>query len=212
MGQDRTNERQFTVLEGVAAPFMRENVDTDVVIRIERLVGPDRENLGPWAFESLRYRPDGSENPDFVLNHPHYRGARILLAGRNFGCGSSREGAVWAIRGMGIRCVIAPSFGDIFFNNCFQNGVLPIVLPQAEVEALAEEARAAAEAGATFTIDLEAQEVRTPGKRVVAFTVDPNRRQALLQGLDPIGATLLRDAEIAAFQARDRQERPWVYA
>ena len=202
---------QFTVLEGVAAPLMRENVDTDVIIPIKRLVTLANINLGDWAFEPLRYRKDGSDNPDFVLNQPKYRGSRILLAGRNFGCGSSREGAVVAILGMGIRCVVAPSFGDIFFNNCFQNGVLPIVLPQEEVERLAEEARSSID-GAAFAVDLVAQEIRTPGQRTVSFTVDPNRRQALLQGLDPIGTTLLREEEIASFQQRDRQARPWVYA
>jgi 3-isopropylmalate/(R)-2-methylmalate dehydratase small subunit len=203
--------KQFTVLEGVAAPLMRENIDTDVIIPIKRLVTLANINLGDWAFEPLRYQKDGSENPDFVLNQPRYHGARILLAGRNFGCGSSREGAVVAILGMGIRCVVAPSFGDIFFNNCFQNGVLPIVLPQEEIETLAEEARSSMD-GAAFAVDLVAQEIRTPGQRTVPFTVDPNRRQALLQGLDPIGTTLLREAEIASFQQRDRAARPWVYA
>lgn len=132
---------KFTVLDEIAAPLMRENVDTDVIIRIERLVSLENVDLGKWAFELLRYRPDGSENPDFILNQPRYRASRILLAGRNFGCGSSREGAVVAVLGMGIRCVIAPSFGDIFFGNCFQNGVLPIALPQAEIDKLAQEAR-----------------------------------------------------------------------
>ena len=202
---------QFTVLEGVAAPLMRENIDTDVIIPIKRLVALGQVDLGHWAFEPLRYQADGSENPDFVMHEPRFRGARILVAGRNFGCGSSREGAVLAILGMGVRCVIAPSFGDIFFSNCFQNGVLPIVLPQEEVEKLAEEARTSM-AGATFAVDLQAGEIRTPGQRIVPFTVDPNRRQALLQGLDPIGTTLLRDSDIAAFQQRDRAARPWVYA
>ncbi|MSO75795.1 MAG: 3-isopropylmalate dehydratase small subunit [Alphaproteobacteria bacterium] len=200
----------FTVLEGVAAPLLRENVDTDTVIRIERLVSLEKVDLGHWAFETLRYRKDGSDNPDFVLNQPRYRGARILLAGRNFGCGSSREGAVHAILGMGIRCVIAPSFGDIFFSNCFQNGVLPIVLPQAEIDKLAEEARESA-AGGAFAVDLEAQEIRTPGQRTVSFATDPNRRRALLQGLDPIATTLQRDGDIESFQQRDRQARPWIY-
>ena len=200
----------FTVLEGVAAPLMRENIDTDVIIPIKRLVTLANLDLGEWAFEPLRYLKDGSDNPDFILNQPQFRGARILLAGRNFGCGSSREGAVVAILGMGIRCVIAPSFGDIFFSNCFQNGVLPVVLPQEEVDKLADEARNSMP-GAAFAIDLAAQEIRTPGQRIVPFKVDPNRRQALLQGLDPIGTTLLREPEIAAFQARDRQSRPWVY-
>src|SRR5919205_1213678 len=123
----------FTKVGGPAAPLLRANVDTDLIIRIERLVGTRREELGPFAFEALRRRADGSEDPDFVLNRPEYRGAPILLAGPNFGCGSSREGAVWALMGAGIRCVIAPSFGDIFFSNCFQNGLLPVVLPEETV-------------------------------------------------------------------------------
>jgi len=200
----------FTVLTGVAAPLARENVDTDVIIPIPRLVSLGHVDLGHWAFEALRYNKDGSENPEFVLNQPRYRGAAVLIAHRNFGCGSSREGAVWAIKGMGIRCVIAPSFGDIFFSNCFQNSVLPIVLPQAEIDRLMEEARTST-AGAAFAIDLEAREIRTPGQRTVPFQVDPNRRAALLKGLDPIQTTLLREPEIAAFQQRDRQARPWVY-
>ncbi len=210
MASAQENPRQFTTLEGVAAPLMRENIDTDVIIRINRLVGPDQNNLGPWAFESLRYMPDGSENPEFVFNQPRYRSANIVLAGRNFGCGSSREGAVTAIRGMGIRCVIAASFGDIFFGNCFQNGILPVVLPQEEVDRLAAEARQST-AGATFVVDLTSQEIRTPGQRVLSFSIDPIRRQALLLGLDPIAATQQYAPQLSAFQARDKQERPWVY-
>jgi 3-isopropylmalate/(R)-2-methylmalate dehydratase small subunit len=200
----------FTVLTGVAAPLARENVDTDLIIPIPRLVTLANVDLGRWAFEAIRYHKDGSDNPDFVLNQPRYRGAPILIAGRNFGCGSSREGAVVAIRRMGIRCVIAPSFGDIFFNNCFQNSVLPIALPQAEIDRLMEEARTCM-SGAAFAVDLEAREIRTPGQRTVTFDVDPNRRKGLLQGLDPIDTTLLRDAEIASFQDRDRKARPWIY-
>jgi 3-isopropylmalate/(R)-2-methylmalate dehydratase small subunit len=200
----------FTVLTGVAAPLARENVDTDLIIPIKRLVSLEHVDLGKWAFEAIRYRPDGTDNPDFVLNQPAFRGASILIAHRNFGCGSSREGAVVAIRAMGIRCVIAPSFGDIFFNNCFQNSVLPIVLPQEEIDRLMAEARGSTP-GAAFAIDLEAREIRTPGQRTVPFPVDPNRRHSLLQGLDPIRSTLLRENEIASFQARDRTQRPWVY-
>ena len=142
----------FTVLKGVAAPLMRQNVDTDVIIRIERLIEFGRKELGPYAFESWRYRPDGSENPDFLLNQEPYRNAKILLNGLNFGCGSSREGAVWALLCKGIRCVVAPSFGDIFFGNCFQNGVLPIILPLETVEGMADEARA--NPAGEFTVDL----------------------------------------------------------
>jgi 3-isopropylmalate/(R)-2-methylmalate dehydratase small subunit len=200
----------FTVLTGVAAPFARENVNTDLIIPIPRLVTLANADLGRWAFEHIRYHKDGSDNADFVLNQARYRSAPILIAGRNFGCGSSREPAVVAIRRMGIRCVIAPSFGDIFFNNCFQNSVLPIALPQVEIDRLMEEARTCM-SGAAFAVDLERCEIRTPGQRTVTFDVDPNRRKGLLKGLDPIDATLLRDAEIASFQIRDRKARPWIY-
>jgi 3-isopropylmalate/(R)-2-methylmalate dehydratase small subunit len=200
----------FTVLTGVVAPLARENVDTDLIIPIPRLVTLANVDLGRRAFEAIRYRKDGSENPDFVLNQPRYRGASILIAGRKFGCGSSREGAVVAIRRMGIRCVIASSFGDIFFNNCFQNSVLPIALPQEEVDRLMEEARTCT-SGAAFAVDLEAQEICTPGQRRVGFEVDPNWRQSLLKGLDPIATTSLREGEIASFQDRDRKARPWIY-
>src|SRR5579863_8871350 len=144
---------KFTRLTAVAAPLLKRNIDTDVIIRIEKLISLDRAELGPHAFAPLRYRADGSENPDFVLNRPPYRGAQILIAGENFGCGSSREGAVWALWGMGLRCVIAPSFGDIFFNNCFQNGLLPITLDAAMVERLAELVEASQ--GQPLTVDLE---------------------------------------------------------
>lgn len=199
---------KFTVLKGVAAPLMLANVDTDVIIRMERLSRLARGELGPWAFESLRYLPDGSENPQFLLNQPPWRGASILLAAENFGCGSSRETAVWALWDLGVRCVIAPSFGDIFYGNCFQNGMLPVRLPAAEVEALAAEARG----GATeISVDLEAQQLLTPSGRAIAFDIEPGRRKALLEGMDAIGVTLSHEADIARFQARDRIERPWLY-
>jgi len=199
---------KFTVLKGVAAPLMLANVDTDVIIRMERLSRLDRGELGPWAFESLRYLPDGSENPQFLLNQAPWRGARILLAAENFGCGSSRETAVWALWDMGVRCVIAPSFGDIFYGNCFQNGMLPLRLPAAEVEALAAEARS----GATeITVDLVERRVSTASGRAIAFDIEPGRRETLLEGLDAIGVTLTYAADIARFQTRDRIERPWLY-
>ena len=201
---------KFTTLTAVAAYYPRANVDTDHIIRVERCTKVEKEKLGKYAFEMARFRPDGSDNPAFPLNHDPFRQAQILVGNINFGCGSSREMAVWAVAGMGIRCIIAPSFGDIFFSNCFQNSVLPIVLPQAEIDRLMEEARTST-AGAAFAIDLEAREIRTPGQRTVPFQVDPNRRAALLKGLDPIQTTLLREPEIAAFQQRDRQARPWVY-
>ncbi|MCW5730910.1 MAG: 3-isopropylmalate dehydratase small subunit [Alphaproteobacteria bacterium] len=201
---------KFTRLRAIAAPLMRQNVDTDVIIRIERLIEADRARLGEHAFEAWRFLPDGSENPDFLLNREPYRRAKILLNGVNFGCGSSREGAVWALMGLGIRCVIAPSFGEIFFNNCFQNGVLPVVLPAASVQEIADEV-AGDPAERLVTVDLEAQQVIAPSGKVHGFEIDPLRRTGLLEGLDEIGLTLRRETEIAAFQARDAKARPWVY-
>ena len=201
---------KFTTLQSVAAPLPIANINTDVVIRIERMSKHGRGELGPWALEALRLRPDGSEDPEFILNRPGYRGARILLAGANFGCGSSREMAVWALEEIGIRCIIAPSFGDIFFGNCLQNGVLAIRLPASTVEALVERAsRGVAEA--RLTVDLVKQEIRHEGGSV-PFEIEPLARESLLQGLDPIGVTLQRESEIAVFEARDRLARPWLYA
>jgi 3-isopropylmalate/(R)-2-methylmalate dehydratase small subunit len=200
----------FTTLAGIAAPLLRANIDTDILIRIERLIALAPEALGPYAFESWRYRPDRTENPDFILNREPYRRARILLAGENFGCGSSREGAVWALVGFGIRCVVAPSFGDIFFNNCFQNGVLPVRLEMRDIERIA--AALAADPARAITVDLDTMTIETPLNERIAFTVDAGRRAALLAGLDEVGQTLSRDSEIADFQARDRQDRPWIYA
>lgn len=196
----------FTTLTGRVAPLLQANLDTDVIIRVEHLTAPDQTRLGHFAFEALRYRPDGSENPDFTLNQPAYRGAPILLSGPNFGCGSSREGAVTAIQQMGVRCIIAPSFGDIFFSNCFQNGLLAIRLPEAEVAALA--ARLAH--GGELTVDLERQVV-VAGNEVHRFEVERSRREALLEGLDDIGLTLKQMAAIRGFQAADRARRPWVW-
>jgi 3-isopropylmalate/(R)-2-methylmalate dehydratase small subunit len=200
----------FTTLTAIAAPLLRANIDTDVVIRVERLVAADWANIGKHCFESWRYRPDGSENPDFLLNQPPYREAAILLAGPNFGCGSSREAAVWALMGMGYRAVIAPSFGDIFHNNCFQNGLVPVVLPLQEIEAIAEEVRADPTTR-RVTVDLAAQSVVAPGGRRFAFPFDPMRKAALLEGLTDIEFSLRREADIAAYQRADRARRPWVY-
>ncbi len=198
----------FTTLTGTAAPLMRANVDTDTIIRIERMIGTTPEQMGSWAFEALRFRPDGSEDPDFVLNQAPFRAAPILLAGDNFGCGSSREGAVWALKHAGIRCVAAPSFGDIFYNNCFQNGLLPVVLPQAQLERLAS---GCAGGNARLTVDLHRQVVIGPDGEAMPFQIDAMRREALLQGLDDIGLTLLHDDAIAAFKVRDEAARPWVW-
>ena len=197
----------FTRVVGPAAPFMLRNVDTDLIIRIERLAELKTSELGPYAFESIRYRSDGTESPDFVLNQSAFRGAQILIAGANFGCGSSREAAVWALMGMGLRVIIAESFGDIFFANCFQNGVLPIVLQGKVVETLAEAARRES----PFEVDLRAQTIVTPQRMVVPFQIDPQRLEALLEGLDEIGRTLKRDVDIVAWQASDKAARPWVW-
>jgi 3-isopropylmalate/(R)-2-methylmalate dehydratase small subunit len=200
---------KFTRLEAVAASIAQPNVDTDVIIRVERCARVPRAELGRWAFEALRYRADGTENPDFVLNREPWRRARILVCGENFGCGSSREMAVWAIAAMGIRCLIAPSFGDIFASNCFQNGVLAVRLDRATVARL--HALAADPATATMTVDLGCSTIRTASGEEIAFEVAPLERRALLEGLDPIGLTLTLEQRIAAFEARDRARRPWVY-
>jgi 3-isopropylmalate/(R)-2-methylmalate dehydratase small subunit len=190
---------------------MRSNIDTDVIIRIERLVGTSvRGTLGKWAFGSLRYLPDGSENPEFILNREPYRRAEILITGANFGCGSSREGAVWSLQEMGIRAIIGSSFGDIFFANCFQNGILPIVIDKAIVDGLAAEVEHSQGAG-RVSVDLEGQTITAPSGKQHRFEIDPRRRQGLLQGLDEVALTLQRDAEIRAFQAGDRIERPWIH-
>ena len=198
----------FTQLTAAAAPLLRANIDTDTIIRIERMTGATPEQMGAWAFEALRFRADGSEDPDFVLNQPPFRGAPILLAGANFGCGSSREGAVWALLHSGVRCVIAPSFGDIFANNCFQNGLLPVVLPAAQVQQLAA---ACAGGNARVTVDLQRQLVIGPHGVEMGFQIEALRREAMLRGLDEIGLTLLHDEAITAFQARDMVARPWVW-
>ena len=202
---------KFTKVTGVAAPLMRQNVDTDLVIRIERLVNnTGREGLGPYCFEQIRFKPDGSENPDCVFNQEPYRGAPIILAADNFGCGSSREGAVWALKGMGVKAVIAPYFGDIFNNNCFQNGLLPVALPIHEVEQLADEMKASP-GNARVTVDLENCVVVSPTGRTIPFKVDARRQHAMLNGLDDIAQTMTHQGEIEGWQARDRTERPWIW-
>ena len=201
---------EFVRLRALAAPLMRDNIDTDVIIRIDRLVGGRPDEVGKYAFELLRYLPDGGENPDFVLNREPFRRAQILLAGANFGCGSSREPAVWTLQQMGFRCVVAPSFGDIFFANCFQNGMLPVVMERRTVEAIAAEVEADAAHG-FVTVDLQKQTIVSPSGKEFRFEIEPARREALLHGLDEIGMTMRREAEIAAFQSRDRNRRPWIY-
>ncbi len=205
--------KPFTTLEGVAASLLQDNIDTDVIVRIERISRLVRGQFAPWAFEVLRYRSngsdgnDGSENPDFVLNRAPFRQAQILLAGANFGCGSSREMAVWSLEEFGIRCIIAPSFGDIFFGNCLQNGVLPITLARPQIEALS----AATAGGALLKVDLQARTVSTDATGTIDFSLADTQRDALLSGLDEVDQTLTHAALIAEFQQQDRQRRPWVY-
>jgi 3-isopropylmalate/(R)-2-methylmalate dehydratase small subunit len=205
--------KPVSTITGVAAPLSMANVDTDVIIRIEKLAQCPRDELGRWALAPLRFREDGSENPGFVLNQPGWREARILVAGPNFGCGSSREHAVWALQGLGIECVIAPSFGDIFRNNCFQNGLLPVQLPANEAQWLLEalEQRKREGKPVVLDVDLQAQVVRWPGERELPFAIEPRRRESLLQGLDAIGLTRRLMPEIEAWQAEDRAARPWIW-
>ena len=199
----------LTSVSGPAAPLMASNVNTDIIIPIDRKIACDRKDQRPSAFEAWRTRPDGSPDPDFVLNQPAWRNAPILLAGANFGCGSSREGAVWALNCLRIRAIIAPSFGAIFASNCYQNGTLPVVLPAETVETFAEIARAQPQA--PFTVDLNRKVIVPPNGTPVAFEIDELRRRSLLTGHDDIGLTTQRLDEIAAFQAADRERRPWVY-
>ena len=203
--------KPFNKLSAIAAPIMRANIDTDVIIRIERLVGNSiRGTLGKWAFGSLRYLPDGSENPAFILNREPYRQAEILVTGPNFGCGSSREGAVWSLQEMGIRAIIGSGFGDIFFANCFQNGILPIVVEKEIVDLLAADIEATQGAG-RVSIDLEAQTILSPSGKRYTFEIDPRRREGLLQGLDEVALTMQRDRQIRDFQAADKGARPWIH-
>jgi 3-isopropylmalate/(R)-2-methylmalate dehydratase small subunit len=198
----------FTTLSGVAAPLPMVNVDTDMIIPKQFLKTTKRTGLGSALFFEMRTRPEGSENPDFVLNKPAYRNAKLLIAGANFGCGSSREHAPWALLDFGIRCVIAPSFADIFYNNCFKNGILPIALPQAEVDRLMEDASMGA--NAVISVDLQKQEVVRPNGSRIAFDVDPFRKQCLLNGWDDIGLTMQHEKDISEFESRRRLTEPWI--
>ena len=200
---------RFRRLEAIAAPISRDNVDTDAIIPVAHMKTMSGE-FGASLFANLRYRDDGSEDPEFVLNRPEYREARILVAGENFGCGSSREHAVWSLLGFGIRCVVASSFGDIFYNNCFRSGLLPIVLPAPELAALRKEVEAARGARST-TVDLEVLEIEGPGGGSHRFEVEPLKRRALLEGLDAVDVTLLHAESIDGFEVRDRERRPWIY-
>jgi len=196
----------FTEIVSIAAPLPRRNVDTDVIIPLRRLTSLLPEQLGPYAFEALRYISEGTENPDFVLNRPVYRNAQIIVAGPNFGCGSSREGAVWALMSHGIRCVIASGFGDIFFDNCFQNGLLPARLPQEEVDRL----MTFAETAQPLHVDLRQQRIAA-GKYTIRFEIDAWRKEALLLGLDGIQLTLRDRGTIERWQDQDRSQRVWAW-
>jgi len=199
---------KFTELTGVAAPLPMMNVDTDMIIPKQFLKTIKRTGLGANLFHEMRFDAEGVENADFVLNRPAYRGAKLLVTGANFGCGSSREHAPWALLDFGIKCVIAPSFADIFYNNCFKNGILPIALPQSEIDKLMDDASRGA--NATITVDLAAQEIRGPDGGVIHFDIDPFRKTCLLEGLDDIGLTLTKQDSIAAYEAKLAVARPWA--
>ena len=199
---------RFNRVTAVAAPMLDENINTDAIIPTPWIINVG-DDWGNGLFRNHRYGLDGKENAQFVLNRPRYRACRILVAGRNFGCGSSREEAVWALAGYGIRAVIAPSFGDIFFENAFKNGLLPVVLPPQQMAELAADVEAAATP--TVTVDLEHCTVTGPGGKSLLFTIDATRREPLLQGRDDIDATLAYAARIDDFQTEDRARRPWIY-
>ena len=199
---------KFTTLTGIAAPMPLVNIDTDMIIPKQFLKTIKRSGLGVNLFDEMRYDRDGNEIPDFVLNQPAYRDAEILIAGDNFGCGSSREHAPWALLDFGIRCVISTSFADIFFNNCFKNGILPVALPQDAVDALMADAGNGA--NARVTVDLESQTVTSPDGTVYHFEVDAFRKHCLLNGLDDIGLTMEKAAAIDTFEDQMAQARPWI--
>ncbi len=199
---------KFDTLTGVAAPLEIMNVDTDMIIPKQYLKTIKRTGLGKGLFAEMRFREDGSENPDFMLNQSAYRHAQILVARDNFGCGSSREHAPWALLDFGIRCVISTSFADIFYNNCFKNGILPIKVSDEDLEKLMDDARRGS--NATLTIDLPAQEIRGPDGGVVKFDIDPFRKHCLINGLDDIGLTMEKAPSIGAYETRHAQSTPWL--
>ena len=201
---------KFTTLTGVAAPMRMINIDTDKIIPKQFLKTIKREGLGKNLFNDMRFNEDGSEKPDFVLNRPAYRNAKILVAGDNFGCGSSREHAPWALADFGIRCVISTSFADIFYNNCFKNGILPIQVTPEQLEELFDDADRGA--NATLTVDLEKQEIHGPDGGTVTFDVDPFRKHCLLNGLDDIGLTMQKADDIGDFEAKQKAGQPWLFA
>lgn len=199
---------KFNTLTGIAAPMPLVNIDTDMIIPKQFLKTIKRSGLGANLFDEMRFDRQGNENPDFVLNKDAYREAEILVAGDNFGCGSSREHAPWAIKDFGIRCVIAPSFADIFHNNCFKNGILPIPLPQEQVDLLMKDAEKGS--NARISIDLDAQTITTSDGEVISFDVDPFKKHCLMNGLDDIGLTMEKAASIDSYEAAASQARPWV--
>jgi 3-isopropylmalate/(R)-2-methylmalate dehydratase small subunit len=199
---------KFTTLTGVAAPLPIINIDTDMIIPKQYLKTIKRTGLGTALFSEMRYKEDGSENPDFVLNKPAYRDTKILVAGDNFGCGSSREHAPWALLDFGVRCVISTSFADIFYNNCFKNGILPIKVTPEQLALLMDDAERGA--NATLTVDLEAQTIQGPDGGSIHFDIDPARKHTLLEGLDDIAATLKADPAISSFEGKMGESRPWL--
>jgi 3-isopropylmalate/(R)-2-methylmalate dehydratase small subunit len=199
---------KFTTLTGIAAPYPVINIDTDMIIPKDYLKTIKRTGLGTGLFAEARYKDDGSENPDFVLNKPAYRKAQILVAGDNFGCGSSREHAPWALLDFGIRCVISTSFADIFYNNCFKNGILPIVVSPEDLEKLMDDASRGS--NATLSVDLEAQEIRGPDGGTIRFDIDAFKKHCLLNGLDDIGLTLGKASEIDSYEKKTANSRPWA--
>jgi 3-isopropylmalate/(R)-2-methylmalate dehydratase small subunit len=199
--------KKFTVLKGAAAPLPVANIDTDMIIPKQYLKTIARTGLGQYLFDDLRFTPDRKERPDFVLNQPAYRMAPILVAGENFGCGSSREHAPWALLDFGIHCVIAPSYADIFYNNCFKNGILPLVLPQEQVAALMKDAADKK----ILTVDLAKQKVLRENGESFSFEIDSFRKHCLLNGLDDIGLTLEHEAAITNFEQQQKGSQPWLY-
>ena len=199
---------KFTTLTGVAAPLPIINIDTDMIIPKQYLKTIKRTGLGSALFSEMRYKEDGTENPYFVLNKPAYRHAQVIIAGDNFGCGSSREHAPWALLDFGVRCVISTSFADIFYNNCFKNGILPITVTPEQLALLMDDAERGS--NATLTIDLEAQTIRGPDGGTLHFDIDPARRHVLLEGLDDIATTMKSEAAIGGFERKITQDRPWI--
>ncbi len=198
----------FTRLNAIAAPMPLSNIDTDMIIPKQFLRTIARTGLGKALFHEMRTLPDGSDKPDFVLNKKPWDKAQILVSGENFGCGSSREHAPWALLDFGIRSILAPSFADIFYNNCFKNGILPIALPRGQINAL----MSVAEKGAPIEIDLEKQEIRADGLSPLSFDIDPFRRRCLLGGLDDIGLTLEKSEEIARYESENKHQHPWLWS